>query len=127
MADDGSLATLCERFDIRLLVAHGSAVRDTTLTPPRDLDLAFRAASDGRADIVAIIGAFIDATRFDDIDMMDLSRAGDVAKARALSPSSVLLYESAPSTFTLAQIAAITTEMESRHLRRRDLELMAGR
>lgn len=80
-----------------------------------------------RADIITIIGAFIEAARFDDVDMMDLRRAGDVARARALGPRSELLYESGRSLFTMAQIAALTTEMESRHLRRRDLELMAGR
>lgn len=126
-AADGSLATLCERLGIELLVIHGSAVREAPLSPPQDLDVAFRATSGPSSTIVEIIDAFIDATQFDDIDMMDHSRADDVARARALGPHSVLLYEASPSTFALAQIAAITTEMETRYMRRRDLELMAGR
>ena len=126
-ADDGSLSVLCERLGIELLVAHGSAVSATALSQPRDLDLAFRASTGRSADLVEIIDALIDLTHFDGIDVMDLRSAGDVAKARALGPQAVLLYETAPSTFTLAQIAALTTEMETRHMRHRDLELMARR
>lgn len=125
-AADGSLGTLCERLGIELLVAHGSAVVDDALRKPRDLDLAF-GSSDRRADIVEIVAALIDASAFEGIDVMDLRRAGDVTRARALGPHSELMYEARPSLFTEAQIAALTTEMESRYLRRRDLELMAQR
>ncbi|UYM04345.1 hypothetical protein [Solicola gregarius] len=74
MADDGSLGALCDRLGIELLAAHGNAVRDTTLSPPRDLDLAFRTRQGVRTDIVSIINAFIDATRYDGVDLMDIAR-----------------------------------------------------
>ncbi|WP_253862572.1 hypothetical protein [Prauserella halophila] len=39
MSADGSLAALCARHRVDLLVAHGSAVDSEPLRPPRDLEL----------------------------------------------------------------------------------------
>lgn len=78
-------------------------------------------------DVIGLINDLIDLTGFDGVDLLVLNTAGVVATARALGPQSVLLYEAESSLFTLAQIAALTTEMETRHLRLLDLKLMAGR
>lgn len=56
---------------------------------------------------------------------MDLGRAGPVARSRALAPGSEVLHEARKGIFAEAQIAAITEEMETRPMRRRDLELLA--
>lgn len=127
MAAAGELSALCVRHGLDLLVVHGSVVDPEPLRPARDLDLAFRAKPDAKPDVVGLTNDFLDATRFDGVDLMDLQRAGPVARARALSPDCVLLYEASPGLFATAQIAAITIEMETQWLRRLSLQLMAER
>ena len=127
LAVSGELGALCVRHDVELLVAHGSAVDPEPLRPPRDLDLAFRARHGTEPDVVALVNDLLDATRFDDLDLMDLHRAGRVASARALSPDCVVLYKASPGLFASAQMAAITIAMETAWLRRMDLELPAER
>lgn len=59
----------------------------------------------------------------------DLS-AGRANPRRAIGsygPCSLPLYEAAAGDFATAQMAALTAEMDTRHLRHLDLELMAGR
>lgn len=126
-ATSGELGTLCDRHGVELLVVHGSVLQQEPLRPARDLDLAYRHRRDVARDPVALINDLLELLRFDDIDLMDLGRAGPVARARALAPGSVVLYEASRGIFAEAQIAAITEEMETRPMRRRDLELMARR
>ncbi|GAA1204752.1 nucleotidyltransferase domain-containing protein [Prauserella alba] len=126
MSADGSLATLCARHGVDLLVAHGSAVASQPLRAPHDLDLAYLTTRRERVDRLALTNALLDALRFDDLDLMDLNGAGAVAKARAMGPGKCeLLHEAAPSLFATTQVAALKMEMETRWLRRLDLELMA--
>jgi hypothetical protein len=127
MAATGELSALCVRHGLDLLVVHGSTVDAEPLRPARDLDLAFRTRPDAKTDVVELTNDLLDATRFDGLDLMDLQRAGPVARARALSPDCLVLYESSPGLFANAQIAAITIEMETQWLRRLSLQLMAER
>lgn len=126
LAEEGLLGALCERNGVALLVIHGSAIEPREDVPARDLDFAFLGRARAGVDIVALNNDFIDATGFDRIDLMDLGTAGPVARARALAPGTVVLYEAEPGLYAREQIRAITEEMETRPLRRLDLELMAA-
>ncbi|MGJ7907607.1 hypothetical protein ACOQFL_14150 [Actinopolyspora sp. H202] len=125
--ESGEVERLCGRYDLDLLVVHGSAVERESSRAPADLDIACRHRPGTALDVVGLINDLMGLTGFDGIDLLDLNTAGVVATARALGPRSLLLYEAEPSLFTLAQIAALTMEMETRHLRLLDLKLMAGR
>ncbi|WP_461142879.1 hypothetical protein [Salinifilum aidingensis] len=125
--ESGEVEQLCSSYDLDLLVVHGSAVEQEPLRPPADLDIACRHRPGTALDAIGLINDLMVLTGFEGIDLLDLNSAGVVATARALGPQSLLLYEAEPSLFTLAQIAALTTEMETRHLRLLDLKLMAGR
>ncbi|WP_139320692.1 hypothetical protein [Saccharomonospora sp. CUA-673] len=128
MAADGTLARLCAEHHVDLLVAHGSAVDPEPLRPPRDLDLAYLTTRRERVDRLALTNALLAALRFDDLDLMNLNGANPVAMARALGPGrNEVLYEAEDGLFATMQIAALKMEMETRWMRRRDLELMAER
>lgn len=126
LATTGQVATLCERHDITLLVVHGSALDTEPIRPARDLDIAFQGRPGADRDLVALTNDLMEAASFENLDIMNLLRADPVARARALAPGSLVLYEAEPGTFARAQMAALTTAMETRHLRRLDLELLAG-
>lgn len=121
-ADSGELATLCTRHRIRLLVAFGSAVDETTL--PRDLDIAVAFERHTTPDPVGVIDDLMRLAGTEKIDLMHLDRAGPVARERALVGTAPL-YESRRGNFTRAQMAAISERMETAPMRRLDLELMA--
>lgn len=121
------MATICNRHAVKLLVVHGSVLDRAPLRPPNDVDLAFRYEPDAGRDVVSLINELLDLTHFDGLDLMDLGRAGPVARARALGPDSVLLYESERGLFAETQMAAFAEEMDTRWLRRLDLELLAGK
>jgi hypothetical protein len=108
-----------------LLTVFGSAVDERRLRPPRDLDVAVRLSPE--ADIVAVVNGLVDLAGSADIDVMDLDRANVVGRARALGPGCVPLYEAEPGGFARSQMAALTEAMETAHLRRLDLELLAER
>lgn len=126
MAATGDLGALCERHGVELLVVHGSVLDDEPIRPPLDLDFAYRFRRGVERDVVALVSDLTEAARYGGIDPMDLHRAGPVASARALGPQSLVLYEAFGGAFAIAQMAALTMEMETRALRRLDLELMAG-
>jgi predicted nucleotidyltransferase len=115
------LADVCGRFGVDLLVAFGSAVRPET--DPHDLDLAvrFRAAD---PDVLGFLDALTMLSGSSEIDLMDLGRAGPVARERALV-GGVPLYQGQPGAFARAQMAAVTQRMDTEWLRRMELELMA--
>src|SRR5262245_24801576 len=103
-ARDGSLAGFCRELGIELLVAFGSAAKPTWPLPPRDLDLAVLMT--GSVDLLIVLNGLVDHLRFDQVDVMDLWRAGEVARAQALG-SGELLFEEAPGTFAEQQVFAI--------------------
>jgi len=124
MSETGALDGFCERHDLELMVAFGSAANPQRLQPPGDLDLAVRFAGDG--DLVALVNDLIDLLDLDAIDVLDLRRAGIVARAAAFKPPNRPLYERDPGAYADAQMAALTMELDTNWLRRLDLELMAG-
>ncbi|WP_298806523.1 hypothetical protein [uncultured Pseudokineococcus sp.] len=129
-ASGGRLADLCRRHDVDLFSAFSSAVRasraDVGGPAPRDLDVAIRFGSPG-GDLVGVVTELVELLHWDAVDVMDLARAGVVARSRALGPGAEPLFEAAPGRYALAQMAALTTEMETERMRRRDLELLADR
>jgi hypothetical protein len=119
-ARSGSLAEVCTRRGVRLLTAFGSAVRDEQ--GPGDLDLGH--VMTDSTDVLALHEDLVQLSGTERIDLLDLRRAGPVARERALV-GAVLLYEQEPGSFTRAQMGSMTQRMETDRLRRIDLELMA--
>lgn len=124
-ARSGVLAQLCSAHGVTVLVAFGSAVDAERGHAARDLDLAVR--TDPAAfqplgfldDVARLVG-------FDAVDLMDLRRAGPVARTEALVFGEVL-YEEVPAQAARLQAAAITEQMETQWLRDLALRRMAER
>jgi hypothetical protein len=121
-ARDGSLAALCRELGVELLVAFGSSVNPAWPVPPRDLDLAVLMTPP--ADILSVINWLMDHLVIDDIDLMDLARAGEVARAEALGRGE-LLYEATPGTFAERQMFALAQLMDTAWLRKIELRMLA--
>jgi predicted nucleotidyltransferase len=128
---DGSLDALCERFEVRLLSAFGSATRNGE-APPKDLDIgvSFRRENYGppgpHASLesrLALWEALVDLTGFEQIDLVVLDVNNPVLRAEALL--GVPLYECQADEYAEAQIAAVGEVRDLAPFRRRSLELMA--
>lgn len=128
---DGSLDALCERFEVRLLCAFGSAARSGE-TAPKDLDIgvSFRRETNGphapQASLearLALWEALVDLSGCEQIDLVVLDVDNPVLRSEALV--GVPLYESVVGEFAEAQIAALGEVRDLAPFRRRSLELMA--
>lgn len=115
------VADVCARFDVNLLVAHGSAVQTRPPSEPRDLDLAVlfdRSAP--KRDLLGLLYQLAEIAQLPNLDMMVLNRANAVARERALT-SPAVLYESSRG-LALRELTTATLErMDTQWLR--DLEL----
>jgi hypothetical protein len=120
-ASDGVLPAVCERYDVELLVAFGSAT--VPGRPPNDLDLAVL-FGDGRRDLLGLLDELSIIAGTSRLDLMDVRSAGPVARERALLRA-VRLFEANRGTLTRMRMAAMTERMDTEWLRRLDLELMA--
>ncbi len=120
-ADDGRLEQLCRRHGVRVLTVFGSAARPDT--DPRDLDVAVGFEPRHGGDVLALLDELTALTGSDDVDLLVLGRAGPVARERALVQC-VPLYESEPTAYATAQIAAMGERMDTAWLRALDLEAM---
>lgn len=123
---DGRLGALCDQHGLDLVVVFGSAA-NPAVHEPNDLDIAVRFSQGVGADLVATTNDLIELVDNEAMDVLDLGRADVVARSRALSPPFVALYEREKGQFALTQMAALTEAMETSHMRRRDLELLARR
>ena len=74
-------------------------------------------------DVLALLDELTVLTGSDDVDLMLLERAGPVARERALVQC-VPLYESEPTAYATAQVAAMGERMDTDWLRALDLEAM---
>jgi predicted nucleotidyltransferase len=122
-ADGGALAELCRRHGIRLFVVFGSVLDPGRV--PRDLDVAVAFEPGATPDILGLIDDLAALTGVESVDVLDLGRAGPVARERALV-ATLPLYESRAGVFANTQLAAMTERMETDWLRRLDLELMGS-
>ena len=120
-ADDGRLDQVCQRHGIRVLTVFGSAVRPEA--EPRDLDVAVAFKPEVAGDVLAVLDALSELTGSDDLDLMVLDRAGPVARERALVQC-LPLYESEPTAYATAQVAALGERMDTEWLRALDLETL---
>lgn len=121
-ARSGALAWLCRETGIELLVAFGSATDPHWPAPPGDLDLAVILA-DG-CDLLQAVNALTAHLGSEQVDVMDLGRASDVARAQAFS-SGELLYERDAGTFAEQQILAIVQQADTEWLRTLQLDALA--
>ncbi|THV41092.1 nucleotidyltransferase family protein [Glycomyces buryatensis] len=119
---DGSLNELCERFGLDLVVVFGSVIRDDA--EPRDLDIAVHYRGE-RPSPVAMVEAFVQLTRFDQIDLMDLNRADPFAREQALV-GTLPLVERDSELLPTMQMTAMNQRMDTEWLHRMSLEAMAG-
>lgn len=117
----GDLGAACRRHGVTLLVAFGSAVRSSGV--PRDLDLAATFEREP-PDVLGFLDEMSTVADTSAIDLMDLGRAGPVARERALVGGIPLVEEHA-GTFARTQLAAIMERLDTDWLRRMDLELLA--
>jgi len=104
------------------MTAFGSTARGEPAA--RDLDLAVAFEPGPRRDVLALLGELVDLTGTDAIDLMELDRAGPVARERALV-ATMPFFESAPGAFARLQMAAMLERMDTDWLRRLDLDLLA--
>lgn len=116
----GGATILAERHGLDLVVAFGSAVRAER--EPRDLDLAVR--STGAMDVLALLQDVYELTGLEEVDLLDLRRAGAIAAFEALEHG-VLLHESRPGRFAEAHIGAWSLRADEAWLRRLQLEALA--
>ena len=87
-----------------LIVLYGSAAARERRPPPEDLDIAVRGSR--VLDLVALTNRFIQATRMQGIDLVDLRRADPVLLA-LVARDGVALYEAELGSFVrFASLAA---------------------
>jgi predicted nucleotidyltransferase len=106
--DNGQLDTLVERRGLRLVMLFGSASRDEPTA--HDVDIAVSARPGERLDILDVVNDFLDLTGSDDVDVLDLDRAGPVARQHALFGEP--LYESEPGLYAREQDRASMERMD---------------
>lgn len=121
MAADGRLDELCDRLGIGLLVAFGSAA--TGPPPASDLDLAVR-LHPGR-DLVVTTSALIAELHCDDIDVLDLDRAGIAARAAAFT-NAVPLFEDEVGAYSRAAMAALAMAADTAWIRDLEIDRLAS-
>ncbi|HEX4101670.1 MAG: nucleotidyltransferase domain-containing protein [Pseudonocardiaceae bacterium] len=123
-AVDGRLEALADAYGLSLVVMFGSAARGQP--DARDLDIAIGSRARTGLDVVAVICALMDLVDSDRVDLLDLDRAGPVARQHALVPGDPL-YEYRPGEFARQQMRASGQRLGTEWMRRLDLTLMAGR
>ena len=119
----GELAALAERHGLSLVVVFGSAARGEPTA--RDLDVAVGSRL-ADLDAVRLVMELMDLTGSDAVDLLDLDRAGPVARQHALVPGEPL-YEYPAGEFARQQLRASAERLSTEWMRRLDLELMAER
>lgn len=120
-AENGQLDEFCARHSVRILTVFGSAAQDDRHAG--DLDIGVLVEPGATIDYPTIV---TDLTNLadTDIDLVHLNRGGPVIRERALI-GSVVLFESEPGAWASASTAAARERMDTAHLRRLDLELLA--
>lgn len=121
-AESSDLADLCARTGARLLVLFGSA-RGADCDP-NDVDLAVRFEHGRPHDLLALLDELYRLTGYEEFDVLDLARAGPLARERALVGARVL-HEAEPGSFAVEQIAAIMERLDTDAMRRVELALMS--
>ena len=121
---DGRLGELARTHGLSLVVVFGSVARDAD--DPHDLDVAVSGDGVRPLDPVAVVNALMALTDIDDVDLLDLDRAGVVARQHALV-GGIPLYEHPAGEFGREQMRASGERLSTEWMRRRHLERLAGR
>jgi predicted nucleotidyltransferase len=124
-AERGEVDSLCERHGVQLLGVFGSAVRrrqGAEGPEPHDLDVAVSFA--GPARVLELLDDLVGLTDYDGIDLAVLDGANPVLRAEGLT--GIGLYERTAGAWATAQMAALAERRDTAHLRRLDLEALAG-
>ncbi len=124
MAATGDLRRFCEQHGIRLVVAFGSAVHPDLAPAARDLDLAVSWEPNSDRDVMRLLSDLMTVLGLDAVDVMDLDRAGVVARDQALGRGE-LLYESEAGRFDEEQVHAMARRADTRWLRDLELRILA--
>ena len=119
----GELARLADRLSLGLIVVFGSVARGDPSAD--DLDVAVSSRPGTRLDILDVVNALLELTRFDDVDVMDLDRADALARQHALVPGEPL-YEYESGGFVREQLRASAERLSTEWMRQADLVLLAG-
>lgn len=120
--ESGDLSELCGRAGVQLMTIFGSA--NAPDTDANDVDLAVRFEPESSGDVLALLDRLYRLTEYERFDVLDIGRAGPVARERALVGAQVL-YEARPGRFANEQIAAIMERLDTDEMRRVELELMS--
>ena len=102
--EDGRLEALARARELTLVTVFGSVVDDPANA--HDIDIAVAPRRGTSLDILAVMNDLLWLTGSDDVDVMDLGRAGPVAREQALTHCE-LLYESEPGEFAREQVRAM--------------------
>lgn len=122
-ASQGTLGRLCRRHGVRVLTVFGSVLRADAA--PRDLDVGVLFEPDRDGDLLAVVNALIELTDCETLDVMDVGRAGPVARARALVGARPL-YESEGGAYAQAQMGAALLEWDTAWMRELALDSLAS-
>lgn len=121
---DGRLEDLAGAHGLSLVVLFGSA--STGEPGARDLDVAVGSRARSGLNVIGVICALMDLVGSDRVDLLDLDRAGPVARQHALVPGEPL-YEYQAGEFARQQMRASGQRLGTEWMRRLDLALMADR
>lgn len=104
------------------MVLFGSAALE--VEAPHDVDVAVMFEHVASGDVLALLDELYGLTHYEGFDVLDLDRAGPVARERALVGGR-LLHQAHDGLFANQQIAAMMERMDTEEMRRVELELMA--
>jgi predicted nucleotidyltransferase len=119
--ETGEVAALCGRAHVELVLFGSAAIEDAD---PADLDVAVAFDRDSPGDVLGLLDELYLLTGYEDFDVLDLDRAGPLARERALVGCR-LLFQARAGLFANRQIAAIMERLDTDEMRRLQLELMA--
>ncbi len=117
---DSEVDALCRRHGVRVLTLFGSAA-DPVEAHPNDLDIGVLFEPGVRPDLLALLADLVATLGTEHIDLLDAQRASETARRRAIADGRPL-YESEPTAYATAAMAADTMYMETRRMRRAALQ-----
>lgn len=117
---DTVLEELCRRHAVRVLTLFGSAA-DHDVTDPHDLDIGVLFEPGSSPNHLALLDDLVRLLGTERIDLLDAQHASETARVRAIADGQAL-YESEPTAYAFAAMAADTLFMETRAMRRSALE-----
>lgn len=121
---DPELDRLCRPHRVRVLTLFGSAA-DPTTDAPGDLDIGVVFEPGADRDVLALLEDLVRALGTEHVDVLDARRASETARRRAVADGQPL-YESEPTAYAVAAMAADALFMETRGMRAEALESLAS-